>query len=1049
MSLTHFIELILKRAKTTPNSIAVSYSYFDKDNASSDITYSIQLTFKQLISYSYCTSQYFKHTYNLHPNDIVIVNIKHSVEHILILLGLWFLNCTYVPVRIDEPSDRMQYYINTLNPRLIITSNENRVYSIPILYVPSYEQMIYESKYDIIDIDTIFANVILDLNSTACMISTSGTTGVPKLVMISFYAISHLINCMSEPLYNWTQNDIILRYANIAYGPHIREIIGGLCLCKQLVVLQSEGISDMDILVKTIQTYSVSRIYMTPSVFMILYTYLTSRSIKLKEITWFVFIGEATKWKHVKALQECCPNAQIGYNYSQTETMLHSFYFTLLPSLNLYLTKSQEDENIPIGISRKDCSIRFEDNRLIIRGAGLSHGYYNQQSDKFKIYNMPNDIEFDTGDILQEVDINTLPSFTQRDLFQQQIMYKFKCRSDLQIKLNGQLIEPLEIDQISKQIPEVKDTYLLKHELFGMSVLVIFIMSVSDSNTLRDKLISLWNQKLPSFMIPSISIILPSFPKNKNGKLDILKLRDIITSQSTLNIVDQPSLNKFNSDIIQKLYKDVSTLTIIPSLSISFKTLGFTSIMYMVLYNKIKIWFPNRLLLFSDIIQYNTITSLANYMESLTTCNETCISSLSTNKAVLFAGSAVITPYIGVSLFTKYDWIYNRYLNTDLFFQKQYGFSILYIIKENPTSIHINLTSDIYNNYKNILTQYKLNIDSLSTSELTFSNDNGLIYDICFEQLAVLLYGSSASDLWIKTTNNFSRDFIRCGFSLGNISSLLSCYQDLSVDCLNDWCHYIFKKAFASKMKVIQESTIYRFAYINLRSMLPSCLSNEVYLNSLIQKIKDKNLFINIIIYIVEDISYYVCGELDALYWLDFYFSNLIIDSTFDLDQNINKLDHTNPFSQIIPIQFSIPFHTSYFTWSQPICYNELLDILKTHPIDYNFLTNRYIPCIIGIPFEITQTFSDYVSSVLHIETYILTGITIYDGRELLARIISHISSSTMYWNKVIVNLFKIFNPTSVLEISPTNILSDLSQSVLRKHDPIQFKSVSFDYFNY
>ena len=77
-----------------------------------------------------------------------------------------------------------------------------------------------------------------------------------------------------------------------------------------------------------------------------------------------------------------------------------------------------------------------------------------------------------------------------------------------------------------------------------------------------------------------------------------------------------------------------------------------------------------------------------------------------------------------------------------------------------------------------------------------------------------------------------------------------------------------------------------------------------------------------------------------------------------------------------------------------------------------------------------------------------LSGNDSRDGYELLSRIISRISSSKMFWNQVIINLFTYFNPDQVIEISPTNILTDLSQSVLRKHNPKKFKTCTFDYFN-
>jgi acyl-coenzyme A synthetase/AMP-(fatty) acid ligase len=97
----------------------------------------------------------------------------------------------------------------------------------------------------------------------------------------------------------------------------------------------------------------------------------------------------------------------------------------------------------------------------------------------------------------------------------------FVGRKDDMIKTSGYRVSPTEIEEVIYGSGMVKEAAAIgiDHDDLGHAILVV--VSVEQSNLFNDQaLVNLCRTQLPNFMVPAKIEVLPSLPKNPNGKID-------------------------------------------------------------------------------------------------------------------------------------------------------------------------------------------------------------------------------------------------------------------------------------------------------------------------------------------------------------------------------------------------------------------------------------------------------------------------------------------------------------------------------------------------
>jgi amino acid adenylation domain-containing protein len=102
-------------------------------------------------------------------------------------------------------------------------------------------------------------------------------------------------------------------------------------------------------------------------------------------------------------------------------------------------------------------------------------------------------------------------------------LLEFVGRTDTQVKIRGNRVEPAEIEDVLRRANDVADVAVVAHRASEETVLVAFVActTAAGEDSLRDRLTQRLHAALPSYMHPSRIVFIDRPPRTRNGKLDV------------------------------------------------------------------------------------------------------------------------------------------------------------------------------------------------------------------------------------------------------------------------------------------------------------------------------------------------------------------------------------------------------------------------------------------------------------------------------------------------------------------------------------------------
>ena len=230
-----------------------------------------------------------------------------------------------------------------------------------------------------------------------------------------------------------------------------------------------------------------------------------------------MFSGEVMPVKHLHIWQKFIPNAQYINLYGPTEITCNCTYHIIKEEI-------PDDGIIPMGIPFKNERVFLldDENKLIekpeiegeicVSGTCVVPGYYNNWDKTNEVF-VQNPLQnrfyeriYRTGD---------LGKIGKDGLFY------YTGRKDFQIKLNGHRIELGEVEGAIMEIESISRCCCI----FEDNKVTAFY---TGKEIEKKDIIKNLREKLPVFMIPADIIYLEQFTLNKNGKIDINVLKEMI-----------------------------------------------------------------------------------------------------------------------------------------------------------------------------------------------------------------------------------------------------------------------------------------------------------------------------------------------------------------------------------------------------------------------------------------------------------------------------------------------------------------------------------------
>lgn len=530
-------------------------------------------------------------------NSGILLLYKDKLQLIIAILGVLFSQNIFIPTPTKTPEKRIKKIIDLSNCKIILTDNND--FAIEQVSIVNSTKLLISAPP--IEFDPLMG----DINDLSHIYFTSGSTGEPKGIKGRNGSLLSFMEWMIEK-FNIDSKDNVLQLSNEGFSLFKREVLATLIAGATICIPNDMDKSSFTSISEFISKYNITIINVVPSYAKYLIKGLSIE--KHQNLRLIFFAGEmlhkSLVEKYIYIFGKKCKLINL---YGPTETTQAKFYFEI--DFNNYYSTDIIPVGYPINTHTK--AILRDENGMV----------FNKNNTKGEILIQTNDMSFGyclSSENAPFIEIENNPVFCTGDigfLDEKGLLYVFG-RNDSQVKIRGMRVELGEIEAAISNIKSVKEAAVIyKQDTLGNNnQLIAFIVG----DILREFLESELIHVLPDYMLPNQYVFLNSLPKNRNNKIERIKLNDLLINEAIKNkhLIDKNTklITKDNDEIVSKL-KAIWRTVINKDFTISddFFAMGGSSLLVMSIAAQIQEQFKIKLS-FATFFEKRTIEELANYI---------------------------------------------------------------------------------------------------------------------------------------------------------------------------------------------------------------------------------------------------------------------------------------------------------------------------------------------------------------------------------------------------------------------------------------------------
>jgi len=448
----------------------------------------------------------------------VVIYLPNSIECIASMLGVVYSGNFYCVADVEMPKPRLDKIIEIMEPAAVITTQE-RLEEARKMFGDTANYIVYESTRSLEADDAVLEDIRkqIDPNEIMFLLFTSGSTGVPKGVIISHRAEFHHLTWVGD-FFGLDENTILLNQAPMYFIMSVFDIYQTILRKGHCHIVPPSYFAFPILLLNYLKEHHVNAMNVVPSALAVAANYHAVSEVHLDDLKLVFFGGEVLPVKQLNVWLREYPDVTFADVYGATEVADTLTYYIVPGELD-------ESETVPIGLTagHMKTMILDENNQpvpvgevgeLCVTGPSLADGYYKDPERTAEVF-VPNPL-YKEGD----------PWYMKR-MYRMGDLVKMRedgnmlyiGRKDFQIKHMGHRIELGEIETAVSSLEGIGQNCCL-HDKERDQIILIYTGTLDDETTiikLRDL--------LPDYMVPTEIYQLDKMPLTPNGKIDRQRLR--------------------------------------------------------------------------------------------------------------------------------------------------------------------------------------------------------------------------------------------------------------------------------------------------------------------------------------------------------------------------------------------------------------------------------------------------------------------------------------------------------------------------------------------
>ncbi len=433
-----------------------------------------------------------------HPGCAALL-MERGPELAAAMLGAWRSGRCVLPISRLQPAARAAVMLEQARPALLVCDTDETPdlsFSLSLL-----------RPADIGGAGQAPPHVRPDSDAAALLLFTSGSSGVPKGVVIGCGALSNRLQWGGTAA-PFTDPGPAVAKADMGFIDAATELFAPLLHGCPVRFLPDRDLQRMDLLHALISTHRAARLVAVPGALRALAD-LCGQLGPLDSVTTLISSGEPLYGPLVRRLRQAFPNARLYNFYGSTEVAGEAAWHALNPEEDRFL--------VPLGLPVAGTDIVVRDGagnllpwgvpgEIVVRGQALALGYLSD------------------GNITDFADglARELPT-RDRGVWSRDGLLLGLGRIDRQIKIRGQRIAPQEVEEALRQLPGVDNAavFAVEHEDDMLLCACLAGSDAPDDETAAGLLAG----RLPPAFVPGLWMRCERLPLTASGKIDGERLR--------------------------------------------------------------------------------------------------------------------------------------------------------------------------------------------------------------------------------------------------------------------------------------------------------------------------------------------------------------------------------------------------------------------------------------------------------------------------------------------------------------------------------------------